>query len=154
MLRFNGSTGEYIDDFVAEQSGGLSGTTGLTFGPDGHLYVASGNERPGAQNILRYDGSTGVFLGVFAEGGGLSGPYGLTFGPDGNLYVSSQYTNSILRYDGTTGAFIDEFVSSGSGGLSHPSYIIFTPAPGALILGTIGLSFSGWLLRKRKIAVN
>ena len=56
-------------------------------------------------NVLRYDGTTGAFIDVFASGGGLeiSLPEGLALGPDGNLYVGSFFTNGVLRYDGTTG---------------------------------------------------
>lgn len=76
-------------------------------------------------NILRYDGITGAFVGVFASGGGLTVPLGLIFGPDGNLYVCSSATNSILRFDGTTGAFINVFVPPGSGGLGSPRDLVF-----------------------------
>jgi hypothetical protein len=31
--------------------------------------------------VLRYEGSTGAFIDIFASGGGLSVPEGLTFGP-------------------------------------------------------------------------
>ena len=63
----------------------------------------------GTHQVLRYDSSTGAFLGAFvSEGsGGLFGPVGLTFGPDGNLYVSDEITSQVLRYDGSTGAFLD-----------------------------------------------
>ena len=57
--------------------------------------------------VVRYDGTTGALIGIFASGGGLRFPTGLVFGPDGNLYVTSNGTNNVLRYDGTTGAFID-----------------------------------------------
>ena len=39
----------------------------------------------------------------------------------------AQQTNSVLRYDGMTGAFLDTFVSSNSGGLSGPIYLVFGP---------------------------
>ncbi len=72
--------------------------------------------------VLRYDGRTGAFLGAFvsAGSGGLDDPGDLTFGPDGNLYVGSFATDEVLRYDGATGAFLDAFVSAGSGGLDAP----------------------------------
>ena len=52
--------------------------------------------------VLRYDGSTGAFLGAFvsAGSGGLDEPSGLAFGPDGNLYVGSFI--AIDRYGATT----------------------------------------------------
>jgi DNA-binding beta-propeller fold protein YncE len=94
----------------------------LVFGPDGNLYVSS----TATNQVLRFNGTTGAFVDVFASGGGLTGPYGLAFGPDGNLYVSSVYTNQVLRYNGTTGAFVDIFASGG--GLNFPTFLTFTPA--------------------------
>ncbi|MEM9354842.1 MAG: hypothetical protein AAGB04_01395 [Pseudomonadota bacterium] len=112
VVRYNGTTGAFIDNFVPEGTGGLSTPTGLTFGPDGNLYVGDF----GSNAVLRYKGETGEFVDVFASGAGLNNPNpGLEFGPDGNLYVTSTDSASngvdqILRYDGTTGAFIDVFV--------------------------------------------
>lgn len=84
-----------------------------------------GNEN----SVLKYDGITGAFLGVFvhAGSGGLDNPQNLIFGPDGNVYVSSWNNATVLRYDGNTGAFIDAFVPSGSGGLSNPDQLAFGP---------------------------
>src|SRR6266540_1959837 len=65
---------------VFASGGGLTGPGGLTFGPDGNLYVSSVS----SDSVLRYHGMTGVFLAAFATGGGLSLPTGLVFGPDGN----------------------------------------------------------------------
>ena len=54
------------------------------------LYVSSGL----TNEVKRYDGATGAFLGNFvtAGSGGLSILFGggLGFGPDGNLYVSNR----------------------------------------------------------------
>ena len=78
-------------------------------------------------SVLRYDETTGAFLGVFASGGGLDRPLELLFGPDGNLYVTSFGTDSVLRYNETTGVFIDAFVPAGSGGLAAPQGAVFGP---------------------------
>jgi hypothetical protein len=134
VLRFSGTTGEFIDAFVAPGSGGLTGPGALVFGPDGNLYVNSGDPGPGS--VLRYHGTTGAFMDVFVPSG--SNPFGenrpgttqgLVFGPDGNLYVSSfpMVHPSVLRYDGMTGALIDAFVSERSGGLSYPLGPLFGP---------------------------
>jgi streptogramin lyase len=130
VLRFNGTTGEFIDAFVPAGSGGLQGPRGLVFGPDGNLYVNGSDPSPGS--VLRYDGTMGTFLDVFVPAGsnpfgdnGSGKPRGLVFGPDGNLYVSNY--NSVLRYDGTTGVFIDAFVSQGSGGLYSGTGPLFGP---------------------------
>jgi hypothetical protein len=132
ILRFNGTTGEFIDAFVPAGSGGLAGPGGLVFGPDGNLYVEAKNSAPGT--VLRYDGRMGDFLDVFVPAG--SNPFGesdsgnsrgLVFGPDGNLYVGYPNHPSVLRYDGATGALIDAFVCEGSGGLSIPTGPLFGP---------------------------
>ncbi|MCH7686710.1 MAG: hypothetical protein IH899_08530 [Planctomycetes bacterium] len=105
VVRFNGTTGTFIDNFVPGGTGGLSKPHGLQFdGSD--LLVAS----TGSHEILRYD-STGDFLDAFvtARDGGQGSPRDLVFGPGGNLYVTSGATESILRFDGVTGASQGEF---------------------------------------------
>jgi hypothetical protein len=75
VLRYNGTTGSFIDIFVATRSGGLAGPEDLVFGPDGNLYVSSPG---GPQSVLRYDGVTGVFIDAFARNVQAAG---LVFGP-------------------------------------------------------------------------
>src|SRR3990172_4917795 len=84
-------------------------------------------------SVLRYSGTTGVFVDTFVPSGsgGLVTPSALIFGPDSNLYVASSFVVGdvlgfgVLRYSGTTGVFIDIFVSSGSGGLDFPTDLVF-----------------------------
>src|SRR5207244_3071481 len=126
VLRYDGNTGAFLGTFVSPGSGGLNAPDSLAFGPDGNLYVTSTGFNGGTGNypsVLRYDGTTGAFLGTFASGGGLSGPQGLQFGLDGNLYVSSFNTNQILRYSGTTGAAMGIFASGNT--LGGPTYFAF-----------------------------
>ena len=112
----------------------------MTFGPDGHLYVASANNN----QILRYDGQTGVFRDVFASGGGLNGARNLNFGPDGHLYVCSGAGDQVVRYDGTTGASLGVFAQSAL--LDGPTSLTFGPV-GDLYVGSVltnrVLRFSG-----------
>jgi WD40 repeat protein len=77
VFRYNATTGEFIDEFVPEGSGGLNGACCLAFGPDGNLYVG---DIP-TNSILRYDWITGDFIDAFVPtgGGGLFGPRMLVF---------------------------------------------------------------------------
>ncbi len=131
VLRFNGTTGELIDQFIGS-GGGLTNPQAMAFGPGGALYVASDSNE-----VLRYDAATGVLLGALVtdnpatadvdESGGLSGPTGLAFGPNGNLLVSSFDTHQVLKFDRTTGELLGTLVGDipgtpgdESGGLSGP----------------------------------
>ena len=125
ILRYDGTTGAFIDEFVFAREGGVEAPSGVVFGPDGHLYVGSTT----TDRVIRYHGTTGEVIDDFvsAGSGGLDIPVGLTFGPDGNLYVASAASPafaSVLRYDGRTGAFIDAFVPPG-GGATGPRTIEF-----------------------------
>jgi sugar lactone lactonase YvrE len=115
--------------------------------PQGTFLVS--NSR--GNNVLRFDGNTGNFLGEFIPpgSGGLSNPDTIVFGPDGNgddrsdIYVASgdkpgnsgePTASAVLRYDGITGAFIDKFVGDNpntaadeTGGLYRPYGLAFGP---------------------------
>src|SRR2546426_374593 len=41
VLRYDGTTGAFIDEFIASGSGGLTNPENIQIGPDGHLYVSS-----------------------------------------------------------------------------------------------------------------
>lgn len=137
ILRFNASTGEAAPAFnkpgaqfaTPEDQGVVQGVHGVAFGPDGHLYLTSNV----SNQVLKYDGATGEFLGVFvpAGSGGLAQANALVFGADGALYVGSSANSAVLRYRGplqpNAGSFQDTFVPSGSGGLSGIAGLKFGP---------------------------
>jgi len=108
VLRYNGSTGVFLNVFIPPGSGGLQTPQTITVGPDNNLYVSSWS----TGSVKRYDRTTGAFLGDFVASGsgGLANPDQVIFGPDGNLYVSDRFEAQVLRYDGKTGAFLDTFV--------------------------------------------
>ncbi|MCP3962133.1 MAG: DUF11 domain-containing protein [bacterium] len=111
--------GAPLGAFVTSGSGGVVSPEGLTFGPDGNLYVVSRD----TNQVLRYNGATGVFSGIFVDvAGGLSLARGLVFGPDGNLYVCNQGTGQVRRYNGTTGAFIDAFAAPAGSPQMKPTF--------------------------------
>jgi len=131
--------GSYLGSFIAAGSGGLASPDDLTWGPDGNLYVSSSSGNTTGQ-ILRYSGTTGAFLGVFAQGGGMARPYGVAFGPDGNMYVASFRSDQVLRYSASTGAFLGVFAQgngTAAGLLNGPNDLLFG-ADGTLYVTTQG----------------
>jgi streptogramin lyase len=96
VLRYDGTTGAFLNAFVPSGSGGLNGPGGLVFRSDGYLYVTSHR----GNSVLRYDASSGTFAGtvVPSGSGGLSSPVDLLFDANGNLLVTSNATDQVLRY--------------------------------------------------------
>jgi M6 family metalloprotease-like protein len=60
VLRYNGTTGDFIDFFIDSPAGGLIAPQGIGFGPDGNAYVADWTGTQG--RIRKYDGATGAFI--------------------------------------------------------------------------------------------
>jgi hypothetical protein len=146
LLRYDESTGAFVDQIDPKNKADLKEPVGLIFGPDHNLYV-SDRQFLGNPQVLKYDGTTGAFLSDFANEN-LGSPRGLLFGTDGDLYVADGGKNSngnatVDRYDGTMGAFLDYFVPLNSGGIAHPAPMVFGP-DGNLYVGEV---HSGSILR-------
>jgi len=128
VLRFNPTTGAFVDVFAAVPNHPNTGYIGcVRFGPDGNLYVSLPNASD--NDIWRFDATTGASLGSFIPPGDPHppGPRLFRWGPDGNLYVPARDSAEVLRYNGTTGAFIDHFAHSRA--LSGPYSVAFAPEP-------------------------
>lgn len=145
VLRFNGSTGAPLPSagnagaqFAA--TAGFNGPTGLLFGPNGDLYVASAGpytSRP--QTIYRFSGDTGSFTDAFSDSS-LGRPVGMTIGTDGKLYVASIDANAIERFDILAETFSDFFVpSNNNGGMASMDYLMFLPMT-TPVTGTINVT--------------
>jgi hypothetical protein len=100
VLRYDGTTGAFLNTFVASGSGGLDGPVGMVFRPDGYLYVVGFR----SNSVLRYQASNGAFADtvVPSGSGGVSSPIDLLFDANGNLLVTSRYTDQVLRYGATS----------------------------------------------------
>jgi len=88
--------------------------------------------------VLRYDGTTGSFLGVFASGP-FDGPEGITVGPDGNVYIASEYSSNVTKWS-PSGAYLGEFVAPGVGGLSGEQDLEFGPDGNLYVMSHITLA--------------
>jgi len=118
ILRFDGATGRFLNTFIASGTPGFNAPAQMAWGPDGHLYTDLAGT--GLNQVHRWHGQTGAFLGVAASGQGIQRICGIAFGSDGLLYVADQDRfagtryDRILRFNGATGAFVDVFVPSGN----------------------------------------
>jgi len=118
ILRYDGS-GSSGGVFASDPA--LVRPVGITFGPDGNLYVAAGD----TDHVLRLAGSTGASLGVFTRGATIRSPRNVNFGPDGAFYVADGSLGQVLRFDGATGAFDRVFVQDPA--LQGPTSFTFGP---------------------------
>lgn len=116
--KFNGTTGEFINEFKA--LGTNVNPIDMVFGQSGDLYIAA------SQNQLIHLDRNGNEVSGFGGNSTLDGAMGITIGSDGNFYVSSYSSDEILRFDGKDRSFKNTFVTAASGGLSGPTRLVFS----------------------------
>lgn len=110
VLRYDDATGAYLGLLDDQGHSGFNGAIGLTFGPDGGLYLCRGY----ANAVFRYSPGNSGFQ-VFTSGGDLSGPHTCAFGgPDNDLYVANYGNGTVQRFDGVTGIY-KSTIASGLG---------------------------------------
>ncbi|MBK6769164.1 MAG: DUF11 domain-containing protein [Ardenticatenales bacterium] len=96
IVVLNGPTSTSPGSVVGSTPMDGPGAFGLAIGDGDDVFVAR-DHFFFPDDILRFDGATGAFLGVFSSGGLLNDPRGLAYAPDGNLYVANRGPNNILR---------------------------------------------------------
>ena len=99
ILRYDGETGEFIEAFVTEGSGGLDDPTALVLGPDNNLYVLSRQ----TNEVLRYDGDTGAFIDVFVTAGRAGGFLSKRAQQPTNSAASHYSVHRCVRHGGERG---------------------------------------------------
>lgn len=138
VIKFNGTTGAYMGDFIASGANGLLEPRQLLW-RGGYLFVASDS----GNKVMRFDANTGAFIDNFvsAGSGGLLGAVGMAFVGD-SLYVASSRNGKVLKYDATTGVFQGTALS----GLGSPVSLQVVPEPATMAMLGGGL----WALMRRR----
>jgi len=112
VLRFDGTTGAFIDEFISAATfttAGVPDPGDMELGPDGNLYISS--HFPGGGPLFtavwKFSGTTANdFLGPFASFGTVHHTHGLTFGPGGKLYLGDIDAGGPQQFDATSGAYL------------------------------------------------
>lgn len=128
IFRFDEETGALLDRFVHAHDGHpMNHPHNVLFGPDNNLYVT--NVQEGEHSVLRFDGRTGKYLGVFVDGKKpkIGYPSDIVFTPNGELLLVDCPAGAILRYDGESGAYLGTLVHSGSGLPAGATSIVLIP---------------------------
>lgn len=145
VLRFNGTTGAFIDEFISPATLGAAGVLDpddMERGPDGNLYISSHfpEGAPDFTAVFKFSGtSANTFLGDFANFGATRHTHGLAFGPGGKLYLGDVDSGQIHQFNASTGADLGTYVTAG--GFIAYGDLAFTPD------GTLYATHSGGVVR-------
>jgi len=128
LVRLNLATGRTHDNFLDGAPENAGTFVDLLFESDGNILLLDNL----SNNIRRYDGATGSYMGVFSGLGAMTRPKYMEYGNDGNIYVvgTAVQGNSVRRISAVDGSPMGAFVTAGSGGLTagqgltfHGSYL-------------------------------
>jgi CSLREA domain-containing protein len=110
VLRFNATTGAYVDTFIPA-GGPMMKPTQMAFGPDGNVYVLGRNAIGAA--VFRYNGTTGAFAEEFVSPG--EGPLGSAScleWMDGIGSGPVVHISDMTMRNGAQGVFVDKNASA------------------------------------------
>lgn len=110
-------------------SSSVLGPTGLAFGPNGNLYVATpyGDSSGDGTSVVTINPATGAQISIFTShvsDNDLNNPAGIAFDSSGNLYVGD-LQSKILVYGSSGGAHSSELTDVN---LNAPSSLAFDPS--------------------------
>jgi len=141
VYRFNPTTGA-ADAATFAAGPDIFLPTGLMFGPNNNLFVASaGGPGWGEGNgyVLQYNATTGEYIGKFSDWCDRADK--LTLGPNGNLFATRYGNKPISQIDKTTGADVGDFVpAANNGGMYYDLKFITLTAVGGEVDATVTLA--------------
>ncbi|MBV6459580.1 MAG: hypothetical protein HONBIEJF_02729 [Fimbriimonadaceae bacterium] len=146
VKHFDGTTG--IEEGFFTLSEHMAITNDILWGPDDDLYVSNPLiDGVPAGGILRFDGASGAYLGVFSDVGMPVSTWGMGFRGDYFYYSAG---SAIVRVSAATGGTASLFVPPGSGGMIHASnFAWIVPEPSSIAAVLMGIAT---LLRRRRVA--
>jgi hypothetical protein len=100
--------GVFPGTFVSRESGGIITGNGITFCPDGNLYISAFFN----SGVMRYKGTNGEFVDLIET---IDSSIDIEFRPQGDLMVSERVSgvSAVRRCNIRTGEYISDLVSTG-----------------------------------------
>jgi hypothetical protein len=123
---FDPATGEMLEREFLDYPMDLGTTTHIILNADQDGFLVSSQ----TENVVYAFDLEGQFQGIFAPVGGedttiMGNIRGMAISPSGTLLVTSATGNKVVEFDGQTGELLGDFITSASGGINGPWYVMF-----------------------------